>query len=226
MKLNKWAAALATTALSVSVFANDVYVIHGINGTDLGTDTPLPVDISINGTCALTDVQFADVLGPVDLAPGTYDVAITLSDGVCGGTLATAAAVDIALTETATIVAHLSEQGTPSITKYINDLHSASGRAKLTIRHDAAAPPVKVYVTKNHRTKALWELDNPDERTSSFRPGEYDIFVFAADRGFRRQRVTGPLPVQLDADVAYFVHAVGSVKNATFDVIVQTIHLD
>ena len=40
-----------------------------------------------------------------------------------------------------TVVAHLDESGKPVLTPYVNDTSQvAAGQARLTVRHDAAAP--------------------------------------------------------------------------------------
>jgi hypothetical protein len=59
--------------------------VHGIDGRDLGFDQSLPVDVAIDGACALTDFQYGQTVGPVALPKGTYTIAISLSDGSCGG---------------------------------------------------------------------------------------------------------------------------------------------
>ena len=38
---------------SAAVAHGTVYVVHGIPGDDIGLPTDLPVDISVNGACAL-----------------------------------------------------------------------------------------------------------------------------------------------------------------------------
>ena len=58
-----------------------VYVVHGINGTDIGAGEALPVDVSVSGAgCVLEGVEFRDVEGPLTLDPGTYDVEFTNGD--------------------------------------------------------------------------------------------------------------------------------------------------
>ena len=56
-----------------------VYVVHGINGTDLGLSEALPVDVSLNGACALPGFTFGEIVGPLELPVGSYDIAIGLA---------------------------------------------------------------------------------------------------------------------------------------------------
>ncbi len=53
--------------------------VHGIDGRDLGLDQSLPVDVPLDGACAVTNFQYGETLGPVPLSRGTYSIAISLS---------------------------------------------------------------------------------------------------------------------------------------------------
>ncbi|MDY6834084.1 MAG: hypothetical protein SVY53_04710, partial [Chloroflexota bacterium] len=64
----------------------NLYVIHGINGSDLSLDPALPVDVLVNDSiCLLEGLTFQEVVGPVALDPGTYNIKIGLanSDNPC-----------------------------------------------------------------------------------------------------------------------------------------------
>ena len=89
--------------------------------------------------------QFAQV--EADLPAGRYDVEVRLSDGSCGGAVAVAGSVFLGLGENATALAHLSEQGTPTITKFVNDFRPLmEGKTRIYARHAAAAGDVNVYL--------------------------------------------------------------------------------
>jgi hypothetical protein len=53
-----------------------VYVVHGIPGRDLGLQPSLPVDVSVNGACALTRFKYTDTVGPIELPAGSYNVTV------------------------------------------------------------------------------------------------------------------------------------------------------
>ena len=81
---------ITTLAVPASAFAASsadgheamVSVIHGIPGPD-----GLPVDVSVNGACALEGFMFKEIVGPMAMPAGTYEVAISLADAdnPCGG---------------------------------------------------------------------------------------------------------------------------------------------
>ena len=109
------------TLLSLPVLnadAAEVYVVHGIPGADLNLDPTLPVDISVDGGCLLTNVTFGGIAGPVSVATGKHEIEVRVTDGSCTGTLAVTGRVDLALGETAIIIAHLDQNGAPKLTKF------------------------------------------------------------------------------------------------------------
>ena len=67
-------AAIAWAASSAQAQTTSVTVIHGIDGTDLGLDEPLPVDVHVSGVgCALTGCVFRQVSDRLELPSGSYD---------------------------------------------------------------------------------------------------------------------------------------------------------
>ena len=91
MKIFKSLAALGVFAMGAAFAApaaaqGTVYVVHGIPAADLGLDGDLPVDVSLNGACTLEGFTFGEIIGPVPLDAGSYDIAISLAnaDAPCG----------------------------------------------------------------------------------------------------------------------------------------------
>jgi hypothetical protein len=82
---------ILTTSLAInvvaaaSVHAATVNVVHGIDGRDLDADASLPVDIAVNGDCALKGVTFTQS-AKVELASGDYTITVHPADGACGTT--------------------------------------------------------------------------------------------------------------------------------------------
>ena len=129
--------AAATAAPAAAADNSTVYVVHGVPG--------LTVDVYANGKAALTGFKPGEVAGPLSLPAGSYDVAIRKA-----GDAATAApAIEKKLTLPAganvSLVAHLSATGTPTLTAFANPVGGlADGKARLVVRHTAAAPAVDV----------------------------------------------------------------------------------
>ena len=150
---------LAFGLASSSVFAADVYVVHGIDGTDLGLDQELLVDVSVDGDCALDDVAFGDATAALPFEPGIYDIAIRLSDGIeasCTGTLVAQTRLNVSIFETAVVVAHLDVNGAITLGKFtVKTDPIAEGQARVAVAHAAAAPPVDIQAKGTQGTKGV-----------------------------------------------------------------------
>jgi hypothetical protein len=217
-------AAVMLLGLSASAGAQ-VYVVHGIPGEDVGAAPALPVDICLaGGTPVLTGVEFGAIAGPLNLQPGRYDVEVRLAGGpTCGGPLAVANSFYLALTENATIVAHLTEQGTPALTKFVNDVRPlGANRTRLVVRHGAAVPPVNVLVRAHKNLELVTNLENSDQSSAlDERAGAYRVYVYP--KGSLRPALS--TSAKLEAGTAYFAYAVGSAANGTLALVVQAIPL-
>lgn len=205
--------------------AQSVYVLHGIQGADLGADPALPVDISVNGACLspLTDVRFTELIGPVPLPPGRYDIEVRLSNGSCTGALAVATTTFLGLGENATIVAHLTEQGTPTLTRFVNDVRSLGARqARVAVRHAAAAPAVNVLLKQRINYTVLDDLTNGAQEGAEVRGGDWSVAVYPKGSF---HPVLGPVTLSFPAGKATFIYAVGSLKTGSFQPIIQVIDI-
>jgi len=129
-----------------------VYVVHGIDGRDLGLDQPLPVDVLANGSiCLLQNFTFGTVAGPVALNAGTYNLQISLANtsNPCTNPAVITADVTFAAGEIASVIANLDGNGAPTANKYTEDLSALNtGMSRVNIRHDAWAPAVDIKLHK------------------------------------------------------------------------------
>ena len=211
--------------VSIPAFGSDVFVVHGINGQDLGLAQELPVDISISGSCALTAVQFGNIQGPLTVDPGQYIIEVRLSDGNCTGTLAITATFDIAIGENTSVVAHLTEQGTPKLTKFVNDVRPTdNSNARVVVRHGAAAPPVDVNIESESSNRVvLRNLVNSEQGAVELPAGTLNATIFLSGSS---QPLLGPAELGVEPLIATLVYAVGSQKNGTFQIFTQKINLN
>lgn len=200
--------------------ASDLFVVHGINGDDLGLDEALPVDISVDGGCALTDVSFRAIAGPIPFDPGQYDIEVRLSDGACGGLLAIKKTIDVQFGENSAVVAHLTEQGTPTLSKFVNDVRLTNDDhdARAIVRHAAAAPPVDVKLRRDDDKAELLDIRNTEQRAAEIPAGDWHVTI----KPFGEEK-TDPIPVTLEAMAATIVYAVGSLKNGTLEPLPQVL---
>lgn len=216
--------------------AASVYIVHGIPGQDLGLDPSLPVDVSVNGNCAVPNFQFGNIVGPVDLPGGSYDIAISLAnaDTPCSSE-AVISAPGVALEDDASysIVANLTEAGDGvTANVFLNDVTTTQG-ARVTVHHTAAAPAVDVLAGTSRRLRVaspLTNLTNGTQGQVDLRSGHLSVAVAPAGaatvvhpRDIREAVVFGPTTLNLAPRTAYLVFAVGSLANQTFTLLVQDI---
>ena len=200
----------ATAAPAAAAENGTVYVVHGVPG--------LTVDVYVNGKAALTGFKPGQVAGPLSLSAGSYDVAVRKA-----GEAATAApAIDkkVALPAGANVslVAHLSAAGTPTLTAFANPVGGlANGKARLVVRHTAAAPAVDVLAGGE---PVFTGLTNPGQRTADLAPGTVSAAVAVADT---TKPVIGPADLTLKAGQATVVYAVGSAKDSTLQFVTQSL---
>jgi hypothetical protein len=245
MKRMFLAAVLAAFATAPAGAAT-LYVGHGIPGKVFGdASNELPVDVclvSADGTKsplfgeALKFGQFKQIPG---LDAGRYDVEIQLfKDGSCDGIVAAAASIFLGIGESATAIAHLTEQATPAVTKYVNDLRPlASGRARLYARHAAAVGDVDVYVNGPGPSVHIRGLENPDQEGADVRAGSTYVSI-SQDRGWWGLGATAShgssrlfsARLNLAAGTAYFAYAVGIPSSdpakSSFTVLLQELKLN
>ncbi len=179
----------------------------------------LPVDVYVNGKRTLDDFQPGDLAGPLELAPGTYSVAITAADAKDDSDPAIGP-VDLPLKagQNATAVAHLDADGKPTATLFDNDVTPAgAGNGRLTVRHTAAAPAVDVLAGGKAVIKGL---ENPDEKVLNLPAGTISASVAAAGK---TDALIGPADVDVAEGVNTIVYAWGSLEDDNLDIAVQTI---
>ncbi len=223
------AAMLFTTGRSASAQSTaDVYVVHGINGEDLGATAELPVDVNISGVgCALQEFKFGEVVGPVPLPAGTYDVTISLAniDTPCSNDAVISASITLEAGKTYTVIAHLSAASAPTASLFENDLSATEpGKARVIVHHTAAAPAVDITVQRDAEDPKSPKLTienfaNGDQAAAEVRPGEWDVSIAPAGTS---TPVFGPAAVELKPFTGYLIYAVGT-PGSTFTLITKPI---
>ena len=228
---NTFLAAVLAALASVPAGAATLYVGHGIDGRDLGLDQALPVDIClVNGPSALgatypaalfTDVPFNTFAKVGDGLPaGEYSVEVQLAPSSnCTGTVAIASSFTLGFGETATAFAHLTEYGTPTLTKFENDVRAVSdGRARLFARHAAAFGDVNVLARQPWGGQVyIPGLENAEQEGAAVRAGSWNVRIYPA--GSPKPAFNANL--SLASKTAYFAYAVGTPAKGTFTVLIQ-----
>ena len=195
----------------------NVYVIHGINGVDLGAPMDLPVDVFVGGVgCALTAFPFRQVAGPVALPAGTYNIQISLAnpDAPCSNDPVIAGDFTFAESTTYTVIAHLTAAGAPTASQFTNDVsYTGRGKTRVSLSHTAFAPEVDIYLNSRHVSQVLEDVPNGAFAALSLRPGRYNAALKLANTD---TTVLGPASFVFKPNISYFNFVVGSATNGLY----------
>jgi hypothetical protein len=188
-----------------------VSVLHAIPDT--------PVDVYANGERLIDDFQPGTLTDPLQLPAGSYDLALYPADApdASGNPLLSADGVAVPAGANATVVAHLTAEGQPALTPFVNDVSAVpAGQARITVRHTAAAPAVDV---RAGGAVVVPGLENPDEATLTVPAGTVsaDVVVAGTDTV-----AIGPADLTLAEGTTTIVYAWGS-QDAGYELAVQTI---
>ena len=206
-----------------------VFVIHGIPGQDVsGAPRDLPVDVSVNGACALPNFRYGQIVGPLSLTAGTYTVAVHFpATGSCtSAAVIGPAQVPLAAGENATLLAHLTGTGTLTASKFVNDLRQTpAARARVVVHHTANAPAVDFYLTTQFgntlATRGLATSVVNGEATTLPVAGQSTQFAITA--AGQAAAAFGPAGLSLQPNRAYLLYVVGSLANNSLGVIVKDV---
>ena len=118
---------IALLAVSATAQTADLTVVNGL--PNLTADA----DMAVDGTTTLTAIAYATTASTT-LAAGTYTIDILDS-----GTVLVSGSLTVAAGDNVTAVAHLLDDGTQTLTFFVNDLSAAAhyGDGRLVVRHVA-----------------------------------------------------------------------------------------
>jgi len=218
-------AALVFSAFPAYAAANNakVYVVHGINGVDLGLPMDLPVDILVEGVgCAVTNFTFTKVAGPLALPAGTYNIEIKLADAnpCAGATAIGPAPFTFDAGKTYSVVAHLTAAGAPTASSFVNNTSKLGrGLSRISLAHAAFAPEVDIYLKRGGRgfsPQVLEDVPNGAFATLDVRAGRYSAWLNLANTD---TTVFGPANLLQPARRSVLVFIVGSAANGLYPAI-------
>ncbi|WP_432049682.1 DUF4397 domain-containing protein [Verrucosispora sp. NA02020] len=203
-------AAGVATATPAYAATSKVSVVHGIPDT--------PVDVYVNGEKTLEGFKPGDVAGPLDLAEGRYDLALTKPGEPIGQAILTVDDAEVPGGANLSLAAHLDAEGKPKITPFVNDTAKVdAGKARLIVRHTAAAPAVDV---RAGGMPVFEDLTNPNEAKGDVDAGSVSADVVLAGTD---TVVIGPADLNLREGTATIVYAIGSAEGENLDIVAQTI---
>ncbi|MBU2668119.1 DUF4397 domain-containing protein [Actinoplanes bogorensis] len=187
-----------------------VTVVHGIPGQ--------AVDVYVNGKKTIPDFQPGKVAGPLSLPAGQYDIALTKPGDAIGKALLKVDNAEVPGDANISLVAHLTADGKPALTPFVNDTKKlAAGKARLIVRHAAAAPAVDIRAGGQPVFKGV---TNGKEGKADLDAGTVSADVVLAGTD---TRVLGPADLDLKEGTATIVYAVGSADDKSLDLVSQSI---
>lgn len=188
-----------------------VSVLHGVPDAT--------VDVYVNGDALLENFEPGTLTDPVSLDAGSYDIKIVKAgDGGDGQAVVEADDVAVPAGANITVVAHLDADGAPALTPYVNDVSRVpAGQARLTVRHDAAAPAVDVRAGGD---PVFTDLTNPNEKSAEVDAGTVEADVVLAGT---ETVAIGPADLDLAEGTSTIVYAWGSAEDDNLKLAVQTI---
>ena len=195
-------ATASTARAAAAADEGKVTVVHAV--------PDLIVDIYANHDLLLEDFAPGTITPAVDLPAGEYLIEVTPADA---DDVVLSATVPVDDETDAAGVAYLDEEGAPTLGLFGNDM-SAIGekRARVSVRHTAAAPEVDVRVKRpgGEWKMVTTDLANGEQATGSFKARKYRFDVVLAGT---ETRVLGPVAVELERRTHYFVYAWGSAAD-------------
>ncbi|MEV0002106.1 DUF4397 domain-containing protein [Micromonospora sp. NPDC050980] len=200
----------AATMSPAYAASSKVSVVHGIPDT--------PVDVYVNGEKTLNNFKPGDVAGPLTLPEGEYDIALTKPGEAIDKAILKVDDAEVPGGANISLAAHLSADGKPQITPFVNDVSKVgAGKARLIVRHTAAAPAVDVRAGG----EPVFEgLTNPKEAKADVDAGtvKADVVLAGTDTV-----AIGPADLNLKEGTATIVYAIGSADAKNLDLVAQTI---
>jgi hypothetical protein len=198
-------------AASRSTADATVSVLHGVPGAT--------VDVYADGKPLLTNFKPGTLTDPLKLPEGTYDLKVTAAGaGASGAAIIQANGVEVPGGANVTVVAHLDAAGKPKLTPFVNDVSKlGAGKARITVRHTAAAPAVDIRVAGKPVFKGL---TNPNEAKADLPAGTIKADVTLAGTS---TVALGPADVPLKEGANTIVYAWGSASAKNLKLAVQTI---
>ncbi|MGW3866649.1 DUF4397 domain-containing protein [Streptomyces sp. NPDC005047] len=187
-----------------------VSVLHGVPG--------LTVDVYAGDKELIPDFEPGTLTDPMKLDAGSYDIKVFKNGEGPDGTPAIEKSVDVPAGANATLVAHLTADGKPALDAFVNDTSKVpAGKARLTVRHVAAAPAVDVRADG----KAVFEgLENPKEATGEVAAGTVSADVTLAGTD---TVAIGPADLELAEGANTVVYAWGSADDKSLALKAQTV---
>jgi Domain of unknown function (DUF4397) len=187
-----------------------VTIVHGL--------PRFTADIYVDGELLLSGFEPKDATDPMELPAGDYEVAIRDAGAPEGSKPALAAELTVPGGKNLSVVAHLAEDGSPTVSVFDNDVSPIPpGKSRLLVRHQAEAPPIDVQADGQ---SLLSGVASGDQAGKALPAAAHDLSVVMAEGG---ESLTSPTTLDFEEGTAYFVYLIGSSVEETLDLMVQRV---
>jgi len=222
------ALAILCPALSTATLAADnayLYLVQGIPGRDFSaaTDPEFPVDILINGdVCYQRGLTYGTIAGPLTLAPGNYEVAVSVADSLlpCSNSPFTDSTVSLEAGKNVSAVVALSQTGSPTLLTFGNKFSPVTATmGRVLFAQAADSPGVEVILQNRTTTKVYTYAVNPGALLDVTLPaGGYDVEI---NQG--TTTLVASTSVELYSQSVLELYAVGQASNQSVDLESKTV---
>jgi Domain of unknown function (DUF4397) len=215
--------ALLCPALNTAMFAADnayLYLLQGIPGRDFSaaTDPVFPVDIQINGDnvdiCYEHGLTYGDIAGPLTLAPGSYELEISVADSLapCSNTPFLEKTIALGAGKNVSAVVALNQAKAPTLLTFTNNFAAVTAGDVRVLLAQAVDAPTLTVVLQNKTTLTT--------TTHAVKSGALlDVTLPAAEYSVTVNQGTTTLVssslFSLDSQSVLLLYAVGGASNST-----------
>jgi Domain of unknown function (DUF4397) len=216
------ALALVCAAMSTAVYASDsayLYLVQGIPGRDYSsaTDPEFPVDVLINdAVCYVRGLDYGTISGPLTLAPGSYDVKVSVANSLapCSNPAIADNSVMLEPGKTVSAVLALNSSAAPTLTTFNENLTSVpvnDGRILFALAADSGAVQV---ILENLSTKKLYTYSvSPGQVLSQALPAG----TYAVEINEGANTLVPATNIVLSSQSAALLFATGKASNNTLN---------
>jgi len=214
------ALALLCPALSTAMLAADnayLYLLQGIPGRDYSaaTDPVFPVDILINGDiCYEHGLTYGDIAGPLTLAPGSYDVKVSVANSLapCSNAPFAEKTISLGAGKNVSAVVALSETGSPTLSTFTNSFAAVTaGKVRVLLAQAVDVPTVQVIIENKTTPKTYtYEVKSGALLDVNLPADEYSVEV---NQGTTTLVSTSLFT--LNSQTVLLLYAVGGASNST-----------
>lgn len=192
-----------------------VHVVHGLPGLD--------IDVYVDDEAVVEDLAYTSITEALVLAAGDHRIEVVPAGADPQTAVPTGAArVTLSPGSDVSVVAHLDLDGDAQLTVFANDTSAvAEGTARVIARHTAMAPAIDVRAASS---PAITDLSNSEQATVDPVPATtLPIDIVATGSG---EVLYGPVDLDLESGTVHVAYAVGSLDDATFEVVLQRLDPD